>query len=122
EAGRQNRSAFQVSSLMAISAMKSVPEKARWLSASARSAVRRTGTAVGGILLEDYRTSLKQIRETGYVRYAVDQFRPYLAAAVSQFSPQRQSLTERLISMAAQRKERGGKPSRPRRRKKESSK
>jgi len=97
EAGRQNRTVFQVSSLMAISAMKSVPEKARWLSASARSAARKTGTAVGGMLLEDYRTSLKQIRETGYVRYAVDQFRPYLSAAVSQFSPRRQSLTERLI-------------------------
>jgi hypothetical protein len=120
EAGRQNRTVFQVSSLMAISAMKSVPEKARWLSASARSAARKTGTAVGGILLEDYRASLKQIRETGYVRYAVDQFRPYLSAAVSQFSPSRQSLTERLISMAAQRKARGSKRSRTRRRKKKS--
>jgi hypothetical protein len=114
EAGRQNRSVFQISSLMAISAMKSVPQKARWLSASARSAVRKTGTAVGGILLEDYRTSLKQIRETGYVRYAVDQFRPYLSAAVSQFSPRRQSLTERLISRVAQRKARGRKASRSR--------
>src|SRR6185436_18077415 len=66
------------------------------------SAARHTGTAVAAILLEDYRTSLKQIRKTGYVRYAVDQFRPYLSAAASQFSPQRQSLTERLISMAAQ--------------------
>jgi hypothetical protein len=118
EAGRQNRSVFQVSSLMAISAMKSVPQKARWLSASARSAARKTGTAVAAILLEDYRTSLKQIRASGYVRYAVDQFRPYLSAAVSQFSPRRQSLTERLISMAAQRKKtRGGsKRSRTRRR------
>jgi len=120
EAGRQNRSVFQVSSLMAISAMKSVPEKARWLSASARSAARKTGKAVAGILLEDYRTSLKQIRETGYVRYAVDQFRPYLSAAVSQFSPRRQSLTERLISMAAQRKARGSKRARKRRRKEKS--
>src|SRR5207245_1217830 len=59
EAGRQNRTVFQVSSLMAISAVKSVPDKARWLSASARSAARKTGTAVGAILLEDYRTSLK---------------------------------------------------------------
>ena len=120
EAGRQNRSVFQVSSLMAISAMKSVPEKARWLSASARSAARKTGTAVGAILLEDYRTSLKRIRETGYVRYAVDQFRPYLFAAMSQFSPRRQSLTERLITMAAQRKARGKKRPRTRRRKKKS--
>src|SRR5881296_3880311 len=118
EAGRQNRSVFQVSSLMAISAMKSVPEKARWLSASARSAARRTGTAVAAILLEDYRTSLKQIRETGYVRYAVAQFRPYFFAAVAQFSPRRQSLTERLISMAVKRKARGSKRSRKSRRKK----
>jgi hypothetical protein len=115
EAVRQNRSVFQVSSLMAISAMKSVPEKARWLSASARSAARKTGTAVAAILLEDYRTSLKQIRETGYVRYAVDQYRPYLSAAVSQFSPRRQSLTERLISKATQREAHGRK--RPRTRK-----
>jgi hypothetical protein len=118
EAGRQNRSVFQVSSLMAISAMKSVPAKARWLSASAGSAARKTGTIVAAILLEDYRSSLRQIRETGYVRYAVEQFRPYLFAAVSQFSPQRQSLTERLISRAARRKKPGSKPSRPYRRKK----
>jgi hypothetical protein len=118
EAGRQNRSVFQVSSLMAISAMKSVPEKARWLSASARSAARKTGTAVAAILLEDYRTSLKQIRETGYVRYAVDQFRPYWFAAVSQFSPGHQSLTERLISMASRGKARDHKRSRTGRRKK----
>jgi hypothetical protein len=120
EAGRQDRTVFQVSSLMAISAMKSVPEKARRLSDSARSAGRKTGPAVGAILLEDYRTSLKQIRETGYVRYAVDQFRPYLSAAVSQFSPRRQSLTERFISMAAKRKERGSKLSRKSRQKKKS--
>ena len=118
EAQRQNRSVFQVSSLMALSAMKSVPEKARWLSASAQSAARKTGTAVAAILLDDYRASLKQIRETGYIRYAVRQFRPYLAAAVSQFSPRRQSLTERLISTAAKRKARKSKrPQRIRREK-----
>ena len=121
EAARQNRSVFQVSSLMAVSAMKSVPEKARWLSASAGSAARKTGTAVAALLIEDYRTSLKEIRETGYVRYAVEQFRPYLVAAASQFSPRRQSLTERLISMAAKRKARSGKRPRKRRRKKKSA-
>jgi hypothetical protein len=120
EAGRQKRTVFQVSSLMAISAMKSVPEKARWLSASARFAARKTGTAVAAILLEDYRTSLNKIRQTGYVRYAVDQFRPYLSAAVSQFSPRRQSLTERLISKAIQPKPRAKKRLRMRRSKKKS--
>lgn len=114
EASRQKRSVFQVSSLMAISAMKSVPEKARWLSASARSAARKTGTAVAAILLEDYRTSLQQIRETGYIRYAVKQFRPYLSAAVSQFSPGRQSLTERLIAKAAKTRKKKHSPGRRR--------
>jgi len=117
EAGRQKRSVFQVSSLMAISAMKSVPEKARWLSASARLAARKTGTAVAAILLEDYRSTLKQIRETGYVRYAVEQFRPYLSAAVSQFSPRRKSLTERLISMTTRSEVRSKKRARTRRKK-----
>jgi hypothetical protein len=120
EAGRQDRTVFEVSSLMAISAMKSVPAKARWLSASARSAARKTGTAVAATLLEDYRTSLRQIREAGYVRYAVVQFRPYLSAAVAQFSPGHQSLTEKLISMAGQRKARASQPSRTRPLKKKS--
>lgn len=106
EARRQNRTVFQVSSLMAVSAMKSVPKKARWLSTSARSAARKAGTTVAAILLEDYQASLKQIRETGYVRYAVQQFRPYLSAAAAQLSPRRRSLTERLISRAARGKKR----------------
>lgn len=106
EAERQKRSVFEISSIMAVSAMKRVPEKARWLSASARSAARKTGTAVAAILLEDYRMSLKQIRETGYARYAFEQFRPYLSAAVSQFSPRHKSLTEQLI-LRAQRKKKG---------------
>ena len=98
EARKQHRSVFQVSSLMAMSAITHVPQKARWLSASAQSAARKTGVAVAGRLLEDYRATLNQIRKTGYVRYAVRQFRPYLFAAVSQFSPRRRSLTEKLLA------------------------
>jgi hypothetical protein len=98
ESRKQHRSVFQVSSLMAMSAVTHVPQKARWLSASAQLAARKTGVAVGGLLLEDYRATLNQIRKTGYVRYAVRQFRPYLSAAVSQFSPRRKSLTEKLLA------------------------
>ena len=83
---------------MAMSAIANVPQKARWLSASARSAARKTGVAVGSLLLQDYRATLRQIRKTGYVRYAVRQFRPYLFAAVSQFSPRHRSLTEKLLA------------------------
>jgi hypothetical protein len=102
EARRQKRSVFEVSSLLAISAIKSVPEKARWLSLSAASAALKTGTIVAATLLEDYRASLVRIRKRGYLRYAVEQFRPYLSAAMSQFSPRHESLTERLISRTAQ--------------------
>jgi hypothetical protein len=98
EAQKQNQTVFRVSSLMAMSAITNVPEKARWLSASARLAAHKAGASVAAVLLEDYRTTLKRIRETGYVRYAARQFRPYLFAAVSQFSRQRTSLTEKLLT------------------------
>ncbi|HYR92542.1 MAG TPA: hypothetical protein VE422_51350 [Terriglobia bacterium] len=97
EAQEQNRTVFEVSSLMAMSAITSLPQKARWLSASTRLAATKTGSVMAGVLLDHYRTTLKQIHERGYLRYAVQQFRPYLYAAVSQFSPQRRSLTERLF-------------------------
>ncbi len=97
EARAQNRTPFEVSSLMAMAAMADLPGRARWLSASARLAAGRTGSIVAGVLIDHYRTTLEQIREVGYVRYAVRQFRPYLFAAVSQFSPRRQTLTERII-------------------------
>src|SRR5439155_1200510 len=51
EARKQHRSVFQVSSLMAMSAITHVPQKPRWLSASAQSAARKTGVAVAGRLL-----------------------------------------------------------------------
>ena len=97
EAQAQNRTPFQVSSLMAMSAMTDLPQTARWLSASTRLAAGKTGSIMCGVLIDHYRTTLEQIREVGYARYAVRQFRPYLHAAVSQFSPQRGSLTERVL-------------------------
>jgi hypothetical protein len=103
EAQKQNRTVFQVSSLMAMSAVANLPQKARWLSVSARLAARKAGASVAAVLLEDYRTTLKSIRETGYVRYAARQFRPYLLAAVSQFSPRRRSLTEKILTRRTRR-------------------
>jgi len=97
EAAEQQRTVLEVSSLMAMSAIAAIPQKARWLSASARHAAGKTGTVVAGLLLDDYRTTLREIHDRGYIRYAAHQFRPYLYAAVSQFSPRRRSLTERLL-------------------------
>ena len=97
EALDQNRTVFELSSLMAMSAVASLPQRTRWLSTSARLAMNKTGSVVAGVLLDHYRTTLRQIHEIGYLRYWIRQFRPYLYAAVSHFSPRRRSLTERLL-------------------------
>jgi hypothetical protein len=97
EAKRQNRTLFEISTVMALSAVAAVPQKTRWLSASAKLAVGKTGSVVAGVILDHYRMTLEEIRRTGYLRFAVRQFRPYLYGAVSQFSPRRRTLTERLL-------------------------
>ena len=48
-------------------------------------------------LLDHYRKSLAEIREAGYIRYWLREFRPYLKGAVQQFSSKRVSSTERLL-------------------------
>ncbi len=97
EAARQNRSVFEMSSVMAMSALSSLPKKAQWLSTSARLAAGKTGTVMLNVLLEHYQTTLRQIHERGYMQYAVQQYRPYLHGAVLQFSPRHRTLTERLF-------------------------
>jgi hypothetical protein len=96
-AREENRTVFEVSSLMAMSAVAAIPQKTRWVSASARLAAGKTGAVVSAVLIDHYRIALTEIRQTGYVPYAVRQFRPYLYAAASQFSPTHRSLTERVI-------------------------
>jgi hypothetical protein len=83
EAERQDRSIFETSSMMAVSAV--------------RVGAVRTGQVLGTALLEHYRQTLNEIREIGYAEYGRRQFRPYVRAAVNQFSPQRQTLTDRLV-------------------------
>jgi hypothetical protein len=97
EARRHNRTVFELSSVMAMSAVTNLPQRVRWISASTRVAMGRTSTVLAGVLLDHYRSTLREIRQAGYLRYAVRQFRPYLYAAASQFSPRRQSLTERVL-------------------------
>ena len=48
-------------------------------------------------LLDHYRQTLNEIRQVGYLAYAARQFRPYVRAAVNQFSPKRRTLTEPLF-------------------------
>jgi hypothetical protein len=97
ESARQNRSVFETSSMMALSVARSVPDGVRWLSASALVGATRTGQIFAAALLDHYKQTLSEIRETGYVSYAGQQLRPYIVAAARQFSPARRSLTERLL-------------------------
>ena len=97
EAARQGRSIFETSSVVAISAVRALPDRARWLSSSTRVGAVRTGKLFSAAILEDYSHTLNELREVGYVTYARRQLSPYLRACVDQFSRQQRSMTERLI-------------------------
>lgn len=97
ESARQDTSVFETSSVMAISAARALPDGVRWLSASALVGATRTGQIFAAALIDHYRQTLTEIREVGYLAYVNLQFRPYVRAAVDQFSPKRRTVTERLI-------------------------
>ncbi len=97
EAEEQGRSVFTVSSLMAVSAIAHVPSNVLWLSKAARSAARRTGKVLGEAVLDHYVDTLAEINRTGFLEYWQREFRPYLRAAATQFAPEHESLTERLL-------------------------
>jgi hypothetical protein len=97
ESARQERSVFETSSMMAVAAVRAFPEGVRWISASARVGAMRTGHVLTAALLDHYRQTLSEIRRVGYLTYARRQFRPYVRAAINQFSPRRRTLTQRLL-------------------------
>ena len=97
EAARQQTSVLELSSLMAMAAIRALPENARWLSRAVRVSGQRTGEVIAHTLLEHYWVTLKEIREIGYVQYGLREFQPYLKGAARQFSIGRQSTTERLL-------------------------
>jgi hypothetical protein len=100
ESTRQGRSIFETSSVMAIAAVRALPNRVRWLSASARVGARRAGKLVAADVLDGYSQTLNELREVGYLTYAKRQLSPYLRACVGQFSQQRPTLTQRLLARA----------------------
>jgi hypothetical protein len=97
EAATQNRSVFQLSSIIAVSAISRAPETLLRLARAANRAVWSTGQLFAGSVLEHYSQTLSDIRERGYAAYWAEVFRPYLRAAAGQFSPKHRSLTDRLL-------------------------
>lgn len=110
ESARQRRSIFETSSVMAVSAVRALPDKARWLSASARVGATHTGRFFSTAILEHYSQTLKELREVGYGTYAKRQLSPYLRACVDLFSPQRRTLTQRLLDRRRNRRSDSSKP------------
>ena len=97
ESARQGRSVFETSSLMAMSAVRALPRGVLRLGTSTGVGAARSGQVLGAAIIDDYRRMLGELREVGYAAYARRQLRPYLSAAIGQFSPGRRTLTERLL-------------------------
>jgi hypothetical protein len=88
---------FVLSSLLAISAIGELPQRALVLSRSAGIALRHGGTVVADALLTHYREALQEIRSAGAVAYAMRQLAPYGHAALAAFHPARETLTGKLL-------------------------
>lgn len=94
EAAAQRRSVFELSSLIALSTVRTMPVKLPKISRMTGTATVRAGQFFAGGLLDHYESTIKQIREMGYRAYWSREFRPYLYAAAMQFSTSHRSLTE----------------------------
>jgi len=94
----ENRSVLEISAVMALSAVRSLPGNVRWLAKCIESMARSTRGVVSSTVFDHYQTSLERIRKQGYAQYWATEFRPYLAAAARQFSPERDSLTQRMLN------------------------
>ena len=96
-AEREQRSVFEVSSLLAVAAVSELPERARVLSKTVSIVLRHGGNALSAPLLEHYRQSLAELRTTGFLQYGARQLKPYAQAALGAFSPERATLTDKLL-------------------------
>ncbi len=100
EAAGQNRPVFELSSMMAISAISRVPVTLLKLARASNRAVWRSGQTLGASVLLHYSQVLGDIHERGYAAYWAEEFQPYLRAAAGQFSPKHRSLTARWLKKA----------------------
>src|SRR5581483_9994350 len=91
EAAIQQRSVFQLSSIMAVVAISRAPYTLLRLARAANRAVWRTGLRLGGSVLDHYGQAIADIRQRGFAAYWAGEFRPYLRAAAGQFSPTHRS-------------------------------
>ena len=103
EATRQHRSVFELSSLIALSTLRTMPSGLLKLSRLARTATLRTGLFFAEGILDHYQSTMKEIREAGYLTYWMREFQPYLNAAARQFSLSHRSMTDQLLDRVSRR-------------------
>ena len=96
-ADNEGRSVFEVSSLLAVSTVSRLPERARVLSRAAGIALKHGGVALSEALLDHYRQALRELRAAGFVRFGMRQLAPYTRAALAAFDRDRETLTGRLL-------------------------
>jgi hypothetical protein len=100
EAAAQKRPVFELSSMMAVSAIARFPVTLLKLARAANRGVWRSGQTLGASVLDHYSQVLADIHEQGYGAYWAQEFQPYLRAAAEQFSPKHRSLTARWLRKA----------------------
>jgi hypothetical protein len=98
----EGRSVFELSSLMALSAVTRLPGQFVWLGKSTRTAARKASQLLSVNILDHYTNTLEEIRAQGLLPWWTREFRPYLAGAAKAFHPERRTLTERLLGRRAQ--------------------
>jgi len=99
EAVAQHRGVFELSSVMAVSAVARAPVTLLRLARAANRGIWRSGQTLGVSVLLHYSQVLNEIHERGYAVYWAQEFRPYLRAAAEQFSPKHRSLTLRWLRL-----------------------
>ncbi len=98
EAARQERSVAELSTVMAISAFRALPQSALWLSRAAKVSGHVTGEMLARDLFDHYKLTLAEIHSVGYLQYWMREFQPYFSGALQQFSLKKESMTERLLN------------------------
>jgi hypothetical protein len=97
EAAAQNRPVFELSSVIAVSALARTPITLLKLARASNRAVWQSGQTLGASVLTHYSQVLADIHERGYAAFWAQEFQPYLRAAAAQFSPAHRSSTARWL-------------------------
>lgn len=96
-ASAERRSVVHLSSLLAFSTLTRLPGGFVWFGRSTKVAATRAADMFTEQILDHYSTTLDSIAQLGFGQWWAAEFRPYLAAAASQFSPKRRAWSEGLL-------------------------